>query len=145
MNRDFKKCIEKKSLYKSVGAKGLFKKELASAEDDLGEAKLSLSEGRLKWATIQAYYAMFHAARALLYFRGYRERSHHCVVVGIEHLFAGEGLLEMKWARALRNAMSMREEADYGSEFSVEGAETTVSNAEGFLKEAKRILDNYCK
>lgn len=85
---------------------------------------------------------MFHAARALLYSRGYRERSHHCVVVGIEHLFADEGLLDMKWARALRNAMSMREEADYGSEFSVAGARTTVSNAEGFLKEAKGILDS---
>jgi len=47
----------------------------------------------------------------------------------------------MKWAKALRNAMSMREEADYGSVFSVDGAKTTVSNAEGFLKEAKRILD----
>jgi uncharacterized protein (UPF0332 family) len=142
MSRDFKKCIEKKSLYKSTSTKGLFKKELTSAEDDLGEAKLSLSEGRLKWATIQAYYAMFHAARALLYSSGYRERSHHCVVVGVEYLFAGEGLLDIKWARALRNAMIMREEADYGSVFSVDGAKTTVSNAEGFLKEAKRILDS---
>jgi len=52
-----------------------------------------------------------------------------------------EDLLDMKWARALRKAMSMREEADYGSVFSVDGAKTTVSNAEGFLKEAKRILD----
>lgn len=141
MSRDFKKCIEKKSLYKSGGAKGLFKKELASAGDDLGDARLSLSEGRFKWATIQAYYAIFHAARALLYSRGYRERSHCCVVAGIEHLFAGEGLLDMKWVRALRNAMSMREDADYASEFSRDGAETTVRSAEGFLKEAKRILE----
>ena len=140
MSRDFKKCLEKKSLYRSEGAKRLFKKEFESAEDDLGEAKLSLSEGRCKWATIQAYYSMFHAARALLYFKGYRERSHYCVVVGIEHLFADEGLLDMKWARSLRSAMSMREDADYSSEFSKDGADTIVKNAEGFLKEAKRIL-----
>lgn len=140
MNRDFKKCLEKKSLYLSVGATGLFRKELESAEDDLGDAKRSLLDGRFKWATIQAYYAIFHAARALLYSKGYRERSHYCVVVGIERLFADEGLLDMKWARALRNAMSMREDADYSSEFSMDGAETTVRNAEGFLKEAKRIL-----
>ncbi len=84
---------------------------------------------------------MFHAARALLYSRGYRERSHYCVMVGIEHLFAEEGLLDMKWARALRNAMSMREDADYSSEFSEDGAKTTVKNADGFLKEAKRIIE----
>ncbi len=59
------------------------------------------------------------------------------MVVGIEHLFAGEGLLDMKWARALRNAISMREEADYGSMFSVEGAKTTVSNAEGLFKRSE--------
>lgn len=141
MSRDFKKCIEKKGLYKSDGAKRLFKKELESAEADLGDAKRSLSDGRFKWATIQAYYAMFHAARALLYSKGYRERSHYCVVAGIEHLFADEGLLDMKWARALRNAMSMREDADYASEFSRDGADTTVKNAEGFLKEAKKILE----
>lgn len=141
MSRDFKKCLEKKSLYRSSGAKGLSKKELVSAGDDLGDAKISLSEGRLKWATIQAYYAMFHAARALLYSRGYRERSHYCVIVGIEHLFASEGLLDMKWIRSLRNAMSMREDADYASEFSKEGAETTVRSAEGFLKETKSILE----
>ena len=141
MSRDFKKCLEKKSLYRSDGAKGLARKEYLSAEDDVGEARLSLSEERFKWATIQAYYAMFHAARALLYSSGYRERSHYCTVIAIEHLFAGTGLLDMKWARALRNAMSMREDADYASDFSREGAETTVNNAEGFLREAKRILE----
>lgn len=141
MSRDFKNCLEKKSLYKSEGAKGLSKKELVSAGDDLEEAKPSLSGGRFKEATIQAYYAMFHGARALLYSRGYRERSHYCVVAGIEHFFAEEGLLDMKWARAIRNAMGMREDADYASEFSKEGAETTVRSAEGFLKETKRILD----
>ncbi len=141
MSRDFKKCLEKKSLYRSEDAKGLSKNELVSAGDDLEEARLSLSGRRFKWATIQAYYSMFHAARALLYSRGYRERSHYCVMVGIEHLFAEEGLLDMKWARALRNAMSMREDADYSSEFSEDGAKTTVKNADGFLKEAKRIIE----
>jgi uncharacterized protein (UPF0332 family) len=140
MNRDFKDCLERKRLYRSAGAKALAKKELRSAADDLGDAGLSLSERRYKWATIQAYYAMFHGARALLYSKGYRERSHYCVVVGVEQLFEKAGLLEMKWIRALRNAMSMREDADYASEFSREGAESTIKSAEGFLKEVERLL-----
>lgn len=140
MNRDFKDCLERKRLYRSASAKALAEKELRSAADDLGDARLSLSKGRYKWATIQAYYAMFHGARALLYSKGYRKRSHYCAVVGVEELFAKAGLLEMKWARALRNAMSMREDADYAGEFSREGAEATVKNAEGFLEEAERLL-----
>lgn len=139
MNQDFKNCIDKKRLYKSYNAKDLVKKEFRSATDDLEDAKLSFSKKRYKWATIQAYYAMFHAARALLYSRGYRERSHHCVVVGIEHLFGEERLIDMKWVRALKNAMSLREDADYADEYSKEGAEIAINNAEGFLKEAERI------
>ncbi|MEE9614160.1 MAG: HEPN domain-containing protein [Thermodesulfobacteriota bacterium] len=140
MNRDFKDCLDKKRLYKSEGATALAEKEFRSASDDLDNAGFSLSKKRYKWATIQAYYAMFHGARALLYSKGYRERGHYCTVVGVEELFGKAGLLEMKWVRALRNAMSMREDADYASEFSKEGAEVTVKNAEGFLEEAERLL-----
>ncbi len=140
MNQDFKNCVAKKRLYKSNDAKGLTEKELKSATNDLEDAKFTLSKRRYKWATIQAYYAMFHAARALLYSRGYRERSHYCVVVGIEHLFGREKLLDMKWVRALKNTISLREDADYADEYSKEGAEVAINNAEGFLKEAERIL-----
>lgn len=142
MNQDFKNCLDKKRLYKSDNAKVLATKELNSAIDDLTDAKFSFSKNRYKWATIQAYYAMFHAARALLYSKGYRERSHHCVVIGIEHLFGSEKLIYMKWVRALKNAMSLREDADYSDEYSKEGADASISNAEGFLKEAKRILED---
>lgn len=140
MSQDFKNCLDRKKLYESDGAKALSAKELKSAKDDIKDSKFSLSKGRHKWATIQAYYSMFHASRALLYSKGYRERSHFCVVAGIEHLFAEEGQLDMKWVRALQNAMSLREDADYADEYSKDGAEASISNAEGFLKEAERIL-----
>jgi uncharacterized protein (UPF0332 family) len=141
MSRDFKNCLDKKKLYRSDAAKALAGKEFTSAGDDLAEAELSLSQKRYKWATIQAYYAMFHAARAMIYSRGYRERSHFCVVAGIEHLFGDEKLIDLKWVRALTNAMSLREDADYSDAFSPEGAEVSVGNAKGFLHEAKRILE----
>jgi uncharacterized protein (UPF0332 family) len=140
MSPDFKNCIDKKKLCRSEAAKALAAKELKTAGDDLAEAEWSLSQKRHKWATIQAYYAMFHAARALLYSRGYRERSHGCVVAGIEHLFGSTNLLDMKWVRALTNVMSLREDADDSDSYSREGAEVSVSNAKGFLQEATRIL-----
>lgn len=140
MNQDFKNCLDKKRLYKSGDAKSLVEKEFKSAIDDFGDAGFSFTKGRYKWATIQSYYAMFHAARALLYSRGYRERSHFCVAAAIEHFFAKEGLLDMKWVRALKNAMSLREDADYADEYSQEGAQTSLDNADGFMKEAKKIL-----
>ncbi len=142
MSRDFKDCFDKKKLYRSDAAKALAGKEFKSATDDITEAELSLSQRRYKWATIQAYYAMFHAARAMLYSRGYRERSHFCVVAGLEHLFGETKLIELKWVRAIRNAMSLREDADYSDAYSSEGAEASVQNAKGFMQEAKRILES---
>jgi len=141
MSRDFKDCLDKKKLYRSDAAQALAEKEYKSATDDFADAEMSLSQRRFKWSTIQAYYAMFHAARALLYSCGYRERSHFCVVTGIEHLFGESKLIDLKWVRALRNAMSLREDADYSDAYSPEGAEASIQNAKGFLQEAKRILE----
>ncbi len=141
MNRDFKDCLDKKRLYRSDAAKALAGKEFQSATDDLADAELSLSQRRHKWATIQAYYAMFHAARALLYSRGYRERSHFCVVAGLEHLFGETKKIDLKWVRALKNAMSLREDADYSDAYSPDGAEVSLRNAKEFLREAKRIME----
>jgi uncharacterized protein (UPF0332 family) len=124
MSRDFKACLDKKKLYRSDTAKALAGKEFKSATDDLADAEMSLAQKRCKWATIQAYYAMFHAARALLYSRGYRERSHFCVVAGIEHLFGETKQIELTWVRALKNAMSLREDAGYSDAYSPDGAET---------------------
>jgi uncharacterized protein (UPF0332 family) len=132
MNRDFKNCLDKKKLYRSEAAKTFTGKEFQMAVDDLAEAEQSLDQKRYKWATIQAYYAMFHAARALLYSRGYRERSHACVVAALDQLFGQEKQLDLKWVRALMNAMSLREDADYSNAYSSEGAEVSIMNAKGF-------------
>jgi uncharacterized protein (UPF0332 family) len=42
-------------------------KELSESESDLKSSEKSLAEGNPKWATVQAYYSMFHAAKALVY------------------------------------------------------------------------------
>ena len=47
-------------------------KELDAAQSDL-DARDSLGGDKFKWTTIQAYYSMFHSARALVYWKGYRE------------------------------------------------------------------------
>lgn len=60
-------------------ARYLVTKELKAAHGDLAEAQASYQREGYKWSTIQTYYAMFHAARALLYTR-VRERGkydHH--------------------------------------------------------------------
>ncbi len=124
----------------STDAKNLVDKEIAESLIDLEEAQDRFDNGRYKYCTTTAYYAMFHAARALLYSQGYRERSHWCVLAAMEQLFGKTGLLEMRLVRALGNAMTLRQDADYAAEYSQKGAELTLKNAKEFIQKAQEIL-----
>lgn len=140
MDRDFKGALEKKRILPFKEGRNLIPKELEAAKEDLEEAKNRFSSEKYKYATITAYYSMFHSARALLYAQGYREKSHHFLSVAIDALYVQTGKLDAGLSRAFLNAMILREEADYHSEFSKEGAGAAVQSAEDFLKIAKGIL-----
>jgi uncharacterized protein (UPF0332 family) len=114
-----------------------------AAEEDLAEARDRFVHGKYKYATINAYYAIFHAARALIYSKGYRERSHYCLSVALEALFVEEGLLAGRYVRLLQDTMALREDADYGGSYSKEGASMSISNAEEFIGAATNQVKPY--
>lgn len=140
MNAKFKQCLESGKIAPFPRGKDLIEKELSIAQTDLTDAKAGFENQRYKWSTIQAYYAMFHAARALIYSQGYREKSHYCLAVALRSLFVDEGLLEARIARDFVNAMSLREAADYEAEFSEAGARAIISSAVRFVNKARAIL-----
>lgn len=113
-------------------------KEIEAAESDLAEARDSLTGKKLKWATIQGYYSMFHSAQALLYSKGCREKSHYALSIAIEEMFSKE--LGLTMVNAFRDAMDLRQEADYGLKFSEAGATETIEAAEKLLARVKEIL-----
>lgn len=84
--------------------------------------------------------SIFHAARALIYSRGYRERSHHCLSVALEALFVKTGMMSNRFIRIFQNSMSLRENADYSGSFSKESALLSISNAQEFLDMAATLL-----
>src|SRR4030042_484076 len=140
MNQEFKKCLEGKKIVAFPTGKKLAAKELSVARSDLSDAKAGFDTGRYKWSTIQAYYAMFHAARALIYSQGYREKSHYCLAVALRALFVDEGKMDAQLVRDFLNAMNLREAADYEAEFSQSGAKAVIASAEKFIEKATAIL-----
>lgn len=141
MSKEFDECLKKKSITKFERAKGLVSKEINLAMSDLEYARRSYSDGNYKWATIQSYYSMFHAARALIYSRGYRERSHYCLIVAMRVLFVAERKLSVTLVEALQLGKTLRENADYYGEFSKEATDQMLENAEEFLETAKRLTE----
>jgi uncharacterized protein (UPF0332 family) len=140
VNREFEQCLENKKIVSFARGKNLVKKELAVAKSDLADAKAGYENGRYKWSTIQAYYAMFHAARALVYSQGYREKSHYCLAVALGALFVDEGTMDAQSVRDFLNAMNLREAADYESDFSQSGAKAVIASAEKFIEKAAAVL-----
>jgi uncharacterized protein (UPF0332 family) len=134
----FRRFVEEGKLTRISIDRKLFIKEVEGAISDLEEAKDSLLRKKVKWATVQGYYSMFHSARALVYSKGFREKSHYALFVALRELFRNQ--LEFEIIQNFEEAMSLREEADYGLVFSEEGATSIVGNAEKFLKKVKEIL-----
>lgn len=135
---EFKRFLDERRLMKIGIDRKLVLKEIEAAEHDLKDAKETLERSRFKWATIQGYYSMFHSARALLYSKGYREKSHYALLVALRELFSNE--LENSFIRGFEDGMNLREEADYGLKFSEGGALDIIENAEKLMKKAKELL-----
>lgn len=138
ISSELQQLLAERKIFKARIDRKMVVKEVEAAETDLRDAKDSLEQQKFKWATIQAYYSMFHSTRALLYSRGYREKSHYALLVAIRNLFKNE--LGSHLISRFEEGMELRQEADYGLKFSEEGAAETTEGAEDLLKKAKEIL-----
>lgn len=142
LDPEFETCIRSGKIRRFPAGEQLALAELQTAEADLAEARRTLVSGGCKWATIQAYYAMFHTARALLYAKGYRERSHRCLVIALRALFVEPRALEFEFVEGLATARGLRENADYYSRFSAAGAEKNIDLAVRFLARARTLINS---
>lgn len=134
----FGECLKAGKIKTSSDLSALISKELRVAEDDLKTATDGIKDSRWKWSTIQSYYVMFHAARALLFIKGYREKSHYCLRIAIDHLYSG--VIPKYLIDDFQTAKVMRENADYEENFSETGARKIVKSAEAFLSFAKGVV-----
>jgi len=139
MRKAFKDCLNRGKIILFPQGKHLVNKELNSARNDLEDARFGFDHSRHKWSTIQAYYSMYHSARALVFSRGYRERNHFCLYIALQELFVDRGLLDADLAEAFHNSMRLREGADYRDSYSREGAIFVIERAEQFLTRAEEI------
>ena len=137
---DFERCVKERRLITIKPSKEMIQKEVDSAEYDLERARNNLEEEDFKWASVQSYYSMFHAAKTLVLKKGYREKSHFCLIIALRELYVREDKLNAEMVENLELCMSLRHEADYGLTYHQESAETAIKYAEEFLSNAIDLL-----
>lgn len=90
-------------------------------------------------AISRAYYAIFHAARAVLYARGSEPTTHRGVVREFGRLMVKAGEVDEKYSEILRKAREERQTADY------ESYESELLPTEGLareiVKEARQFVE----
>jgi hypothetical protein len=88
-----------------------------------------------KTSVNRSYYAIFHAARALLILRGIEPVHHDGVITMLSLHFVKSGVLPKESIKLFKNLLTLRTDVDYGDFESIE-----KEDADGAVKQAKRFV-----
>ena len=135
----FDDCVKRGLIRVSSPVKGEIDKELGNADYDLVRATKSFESEDAKWATVQAYYSMFHTTRAVLFSMGFKERSHSCLELFLDKL-VNDNLISIDYSQHFRTARFQREEADYNSWYSMADAGHILKPAMDFNGKLKELI-----
>ena len=147
MPLSFKSCIEKGLLRKIPASEDNAERSIHKAESWLKESEKALTGEAYDSSVMSSYLVMFHSARAILFFDGYREKSHACVARYLEGMYVNSKKLDKKWVELLDHHREIRHENQYDLSFfsSEKEAKNALSAAETFLQRMKDLLDSLKK
>jgi hypothetical protein len=121
---------------------GTSEAELARGRQLLAAAAHLSAGGFFEDAVSRAYYAIFHAACALLASIGRTVRTHDGLRAAIAQHFVKPGLLDAKYSRLLSRTSADRNDADYAAiaTFTAKDAEAALTQAAEFVETVAKVL-----
>jgi uncharacterized protein (UPF0332 family) len=139
MNID--ECIEKGLLKKDIadGRKAL--RSITVAKNKLSKANKLKEAGFEEDAILNAYSAMFHAARALLFLDGFREKSHYALLVYLKEKYRTK--LEPRFINELDSLRLERHEILYSLDtvkISKTEVQDIISIANDFISSMEKLV-----
>ena len=119
---------------------------LQKASVDLEAARLNYTHGMMDTAANRSYYAIFHAARAVLALTGQDYKKHSGVISFFRKEFIKTGILEKKLSDIIQDAFEIRTDCDYEDFYVVakEDVERQIQNAEYFISKIEAYLQTVC-
>ncbi len=115
-------------------------KSISMARERLKSAEKAVGLEIFNFAVLEAYMAMFHAARALLYKDGIQEKSHYAIYIYLKEKYSS--IIPVNVINLLNIHRIERHDAMYGLEYRPEkdDAETALEDAKRFVKEIEMQL-----
>ena len=136
----FKSCIDKGLLRKIPGSKDNALRSISKADNWLGESQKTFQGEAYDSSVMSSYLVMFHAARAVLFYDGYREKSHACVARYLEDQYVNRKKLEKKWVDLFDYHRAMRDLSFFSSK---EEAQKAIESAEEFLQRIQQLFKSF--
>ena len=133
-----KQCYEEGLLKKQKFPSEVIEKELDNAERHLANAKKCIETGMYDLSTVSIYTAMFHAARAILFRDGIKERSHVCVIAYLRNNYPSLN----EHTKIFDNYRRTRHTALYSIEFTqdIDDSGYGIELAKDFVEAVKGVL-----
>ena len=112
------------------------------AKEDLDAACLLLENSNYRIANNRAYYAIFHAMRAVLAFDNFDSSKHSGVIAEFRRRYIKEGIFSKEMSQMIGSAFIIRNASDYDDMFVASKGETEqqVRNAKYVLKKVEEYL-----
>jgi len=131
---DWKECFARGLLREVTPSADKGRMSLGKARNVLDEAKTNLKSRAYDSCVHSSYLAMFHAARAILFRDGVREKSHFCVARYLER-YVEEGDLDRKWVDLLDRIRDIRHSGQYDLDYSsdIDEAASCLRTAADFI------------
>ena len=105
---------------------------LERAKEDLEAARLLFDSGNYRIANNRAYYAIFHAMRAVLVFDNFDSSKHSGIIAEFRRKYIKEGIFPAEISKMIGSAFTIRNASDYDDMFIASRTDTEeqISNAE---------------
>lgn len=142
LKHDAQECMHKGLLRKIPPSQEKAEASNAAAKQWLEEAEKNIKNKAHHSSILSSYLGMFHAARAILFRDGIREKSHYCIARYLEEEYVKKKKLELQWVELLDHYREIRHNNQYSLHFfaSPAEAESTLLKAKEFAERMKRLL-----
>jgi uncharacterized protein (UPF0332 family) len=136
-------CFGKGLLRRVDPSGGKARESLRQARTWLAEAEQAFAAGVLRSALLAVYNGCFHAARAVLFRDGLREKSHYCIELYLDS-YVREGHLEAGWIAVFGRMRSARHTDLYSFQPapSREEVESAIRDGGKFVDRMELLLEN---
>ena len=120
----------------------LSKARLDTAKDCLRDSEILLNSESYKSSANRAYYAVFHAMRAVLVFDEFDSKKHSGIISEFRKRYIKTGILQAEISKIIDIQFSIRTHSDYDDFFVISKSECAnqLSEAKKMVSEVEKYL-----